>query len=146
MHEIDWARSDFLITTSLRALKAIAVLFHTLHNASFWLSPEEAQRVIQSGQAFCRFYSNLSLASLGRKLCLFKIKPKMHMLCHLIHGCMQQYFADERGVINFLAFSTFQSEDFVGHISRISRRVSAKTHGVKIYHRYLVRIKQALAS
>lgn len=145
MDKFAWTRSDFLMTTALRALKAIGVLFHTLHSASFWLSPEEAERVIESGHAFCRFYSSLSLASLSRNLCLYKIKPKMHMLCHLIHRCIQQYRADEGSVINFLAFSTFQSEDFVGQVSRISRRVSAKTHGVKIYHRYLVRVKRALA-
>ena len=66
------------------------------------------------------------------------------MLCHIVRKMWVRYQIDPNSVTNPLAFSTFQGEDFVGRVARISRRVSAKLHGVKIMHRYLVGIEIAL--
>ena len=56
------------------------------------------------------------------------MKPKIHSLAHIVRTAYLQYQAGSF-CINPIAESTFMCEDFVGRISRLSRRVSAKQHG-----------------
>lgn len=142
--EIPGVSGDIMVTTMLRACRAIGNVFHVLFQASFWLTRAEAEQVIESGHQFCMAYTHLVRLSLARHLCLFKVKPKLHMLCHIFRTALQEYRADPDTVQNCLAYSTFQSEDFVGRISRLSRRVSSKVHGPKIYNRYVVALREAL--
>lgn len=111
---------------------------HVLFNAGFFLTESEAWQAIQSGQRFLICFSQLAEACCNQRLCLFKLKPKLHYFAHLIHRSWQQFQVNTESVVNALAESTFMLEDFVGHISRLSRRVSAKKHGLKIYYRYMV--------
>ena len=142
----DGLKKDKMLEYILTACRAAGALLRTLFKGSFWLSKHEAEKVIERGYEFARMYILLVRCSLDRQLCLFKIKPKLHMFCHLIHMALVQYRVDASSVVNMLAHSTFQCETFVGHVARMSRRVSAKAHGAKILHRYLVAMEMALAS
>lgn len=136
--------NDSLVKTMVRACKAIGFVLHTMFHAGFWFTPQEAEGVISAGHEFGLCYVKLAEICLQRGLCLFKLKPKLHMLCHFFHTSMLQFRRNQDAVVNFLAYSTFQCEDFVGRVSRLSRRVSPKVHGDKIYNRYLVALKRAL--
>ena len=80
----------------------------------------------------------LAEASNRKKLCLWAMKPKLHTLAHIVCTAFQHFTVATDHVINPLAESTFMCEDFVGRVSRLSRRVSAKQHGKKILYRYMV--------
>lgn len=56
---------------------------------------------------------------------------------HIILESYQQFCKDSSCVINPIAEATFMSEDFVGVVARLSRRVSARQHGRNIFNRYL---------
>ena len=135
---------DWILKTILAAATAIGNFFRVVFRSPYKLKPDDAQSAILDVYRFCRLYVLLAHRCLTQKLCLFKVKPKAHMLCHIVRKMWVQYQIDPNSVTNPLAFSTFQGEDFVGKVARISRRVSAKLHGVKIMHRYLVGIEIAL--
>ena len=58
---------------------------------------------------------------------------------------VSQYEACNSAVCNPVASATFMQEDFVGHIGRLSRRVSPRKQGEKLLHRYLAALQKALA-
>lgn len=140
----DDLRDDWILNNISLAAVTIGNFFRMLFKASFKLKPEEAQTAILDGCRFCRLYVLLARTCLSRKLCLFKLKPKFHMLCHILKTMSDQFLVNPNTVVNPLAHSTFQCEDFVGKVARISRRVSPKTHGDKILNRYFVGMQMAL--
>ena len=143
----DDGKDDWIIQTMMEACNAMGQFMRILFKSPYFLKEEmgekDASTAILAGSRFCRLYVDLARATLNRKLCLFKVKPKSHMLCHIVRKMFNEYQVDPHGVVNPVAFSTFQCEDFVGRVSRISRRVSARTHGPKIMNRYLVNLEMA---
>lgn len=77
------------------------------------------------------------------KLCLFKYRPKIHYLNHILLRVYTEWEAGETAV-NPCAEATFMSEDFVGHTARISRRVDPRAVANKVLQRYLLWMQTAL--
>ena len=132
---------DPCIPLIIDACAAIHQFMTVVFSGSFYLTETEAWQMCSSGHAFLVNYVKLATLSFKLGLCLFALKPVMHMFAHILHTAMLQYDLCPTGVINPVAESTFMSEDFIGRIARISRRVSAKQHGLKIMFRYMVSVK-----
>lgn len=128
---------DEIIQSMLDCCGAINHFLHVVFSSSFFLGESETWQFIQAGQSVLNLYVRLATLSYNKKLCLWKLKPKLHMMAHLVHTALVQYKLAGFSV-NVLAESTFMCEDLVGRVSRISRRVNAKLHGRKIYYRYMV--------
>eukprot|EP00438_Fugacium_kawagutii_P009434 Skav202045 [mRNA] locus=scaffold1138:363163:364701:- [translate_table: standard] len=129
---------DEILETILDACGVAEHFMHLLFTCSFFLTETEAWQLIQAGQSFLNAYMKLATLSYNRPLCLWKLKPKLHMLAHIVHTALCQFRKGTTCVINPVAESTFMCEDFIGKVSRLSRRVSAKQHGKKILQRYMV--------
>eukprot|EP00435_Cladocopium_sp_Y103_P030716 s3790_g7.t1 len=123
---------------------AINHFMRVLFSAPYWLSESEAWQAIFAGQEFLSTFAGLAQACYDQKLCLFKLKPKLHMFAHIVLRMLQQFRCGNGCTTNPVAEATFMSEDFVGHVSRLSRRVNARRHGHKIYNRYCVAVCQKL--
>lgn len=136
--------ADEIILAIRDACCALGQYMRLLFSASFWFTPTEAWESVVSGCEFARLFIRLAVLSTRKKLCLYKVKPKLHMYMHILLFSFTQFQVDRHAVVNPLAYSTFQCEDFVGRVAKTSRRVSAKDHGNKILHRYLVAMKSAL--
>ena len=134
---VDFPRDEFL-SLILDACSTIAHFMHILFHSSYWLTESEGWQLIQSGCGFLKAYVKLAEKAHAKGLCLWSLKPVIHLLAHIVHTALQQYRADTTCVINPVAESTFMCEDFVGRVSRLSRRVNAKQHGRKIMYRYMV--------
>lgn len=130
--------NDEILSRMIDACAAISHFMHILFTSAFYLSEAEGWQLIQSGQSFLKDYVTLAEASNRKKLCLWAMKPKLHTLAHIVCTAFQHFTVATDHVINPLAESTFMCEDFVGRVSRLSRRVSAKQHGKKILYRYMV--------
>ena len=128
---------DEMMHAMLESCSAIAHFMHVLFSSGFYLNESEGWQLIQSGQAVLSGYVKLAKLSYNNGLCLFKMKPKIHSLAHIVRTAYLQYQAGSF-CINPIAESTFMCEDFVGRISRLSRRVSAKQHGKNFFYRYMV--------
>lgn len=126
------------------ACGAIHQFMQVVFSASFFLSAAESWQMISSGHAFLVSYAKLAQATFDKGLCLYALKPVIHMFAHIVHTSLQQFRLCPTAVVNPIAEATFMSEDYIGRIARISRRVSPKKHGLKIMFRYMVAVQHFL--
>lgn len=129
---------DPILSLILEACGAIHHFMHIVFSASFFLTESEAWQMISAGHAFLSCYTAVAKKAFDGGYCLFALKPVLHLFAHIVFGALQQFKASSGCVINPIAESTFMAENLVGRISRLSRRVSAKKHGTKIFYRYMV--------
>lgn len=122
----------------------IGTFLRTILAAGIFLTEEQAYRSISAGYSFLMTYQKLAKLALSLKKALFKLKPKCHALAHLILEMLVQYRKNPKAVCNPTSFSTFMCEDFIGHIARLSRRVSPRIQGQKLAYRYLTALRKAL--
>ena len=144
LQHVDLRDVDSILELIVDGSNAASQFMHVLFHGSFWLSEGDAWQAISSGHSFLQCYSKLAAASHTASLCLFKLKPKIHTLCHIVRTMYQQFLTGTDCVINPVAESTFMSEDFVGHVSRLSRRVNPRRQGERVYNRYLVALREKL--
>ena len=142
-HGDEWG-SDAILHGIQAYGKAVGAFFRILYASGYFLESNDAKEAIFNGLACSRQFVALATLCVGKKLCLFKVTPKLHMFCHVLLAMLQQYRIDPTAVINPLAQATFQCEDFVGRVARLSRRVSPKIHGTKVILRYLAAIEKSL--
>eukprot|EP00435_Cladocopium_sp_Y103_P013820 s3258_g3.t1 len=133
-----------MLTLIQDGCKSIGVFLRTLFKAGFFLTEQEAHQAISAGYTFLQTYQKLAKTAFSLNKALYKLKPKAHAFAHLVLEMLVQFKQDRSCVCNCVAFSTFMCEDFVGHIARLSRRVSAKVQGKKVIFRYLVALRRAL--
>ena len=81
--EIPGVSQDIIVTTMMHACKAVGNVFHMLLQASFWITRAEAEQVTERGHQFCLAYAQLVRPTLARRLCLYKVKPKLDLHSHL---------------------------------------------------------------
>lgn len=142
-HGDEWG-SDAILHGIQAYGKAVGAFLRILYASGYFLESNDAREAIFNGLACSRQFVALATLCVGQKLCLFKVTPKLHMFCHVLLAMLQQYRIDPTAVINPLAQATFQCEDFVGRVARLSRRVSPKIHGTKVILRYLAAIEKSL--
>ena len=97
------------------------------------------------GRQFLLCYSKLAEFGLERQLMIYNLVPKLHYLDHVCHDLMTGGGVRKLAwVSNPLANSTAQCEDFIGHLARLSRRVSPKQIYSRVLRRYLAAIADHL--
>ena len=124
---------------------SIGAFLRSLFGAGFFLSQPDAHKAIFAGHSFLLTYMKLAQTSLESNRTLFKLKPKAHAMSHIVFDMLAQYKRHPGSVCNPVSFSTFMCEDFVGHVARLSRRVSPRVQGTKVIYRYLTALKRALS-
>lgn len=135
---------DEILKLIAEASEAIGTFIRILLSSEYFLTPQQAGEAIKCGHFFLLRYMSLTKACMRNKLCLFSVKPKLHMLAHLVLRMLLQYRIDKAAVINCISESTFMAEDFIGKVARLSRRVSPRLQGLKLLYRYLIAIERAM--
>lgn len=136
------SRIDLLLKD---ACKAIRLFMTTILPASLWMTRVEARTVGLGGLHFLRVYGKVSYHCWNEGTCLYNLVPKLHMFHHLSLNVLQPL--QQRGVqniLNPLSYSTFQDEDFIGRVCRLSRRINPRLQGLRTIQRYLVTTRQEL--
>ena len=104
---------------------AIGQCMRTLLKGSLWLDRDEARTAGRAGLHFLACYQKAADITFADRLLRFNLVPKLHMFHHvalyLVKGSLQRDFT-----LNPLAQATFQDEDYIGRVSRLSRRVSPR--------------------
>ena len=95
--------------------------FQAIHRHGIWLPAGCRKQIFEMANGFCKTYSRLAALAYSQRLTLFGLVPKAHALGHI-------YFDLERTKnnsfsINPATWDTSSSEDFVGRVSRQSRRI-----------------------
>ena len=121
------------------------ILFEVLHSHPLWLHRICAQRcqhhltVVLRGFKMCaKIAKDLNIVGYG-------LKPKLHACDHISKDLKRQLLANVPRVLNPLIFSCEANESMVGHVSRISRRVSARTVNTRVLDRVCIKVKYLLS-
>ena len=102
------------------------------------------QKLYASILTALRGYAYLGRAAIGYGIRSFIIKPKHHALHHVAHRLKLQLFEGSEMILSPQAFSCDVNEDFIGRISRLSRRVSIKLCDLRVCQRYHLKIAALL--
>ena len=115
----------------------IHLCMHTLYSEGAFMPCSSALEASSQGHRFLLCYSKLVEYSIEQGKLHFNLTPKCHYLHHILVDLAQA--ARKEGVeqiFNPICNSTSQCEDFIGNISRLSRRVSPKLPHARVLRRY----------
>ena len=140
----DAVASDRLLQIMQEGSRAIGVCMRTMLQAGLWMSLDETSLVGDSAQHFVKCYGKLATICYGRNLCLYNLTPKLHCFHHIALRLLQHSQKQLPFSMNPLAESCFSDEDFIGRISRLSRRVAPRRQSLRTIQRYLASTRQEL--
>lgn len=143
---LEWL-SDVVTTNVLPAQHSVMVAAvwagntwtKILSKAQYFMSEHELDAAAMLGDVCLNSYFSLACWHAQRKLLLFKVRPKAHLMCH-VHSL--RWFSRR----NPGAHATWCDEDLVKHMIRIKRKVHARTATERTLQRYLESLNLKLAS
>ena len=127
------------LSAILDAACGMVHFFQILHKCGAWLQPDVADKLCNDVDIFCSAYSYLASRSVASGVCRFHLEPSLHVYRHMsvrMRGLL------EKGAERILSPGCFlceASEDFVGHIARLSRRCAARATCQRTLQRYLIK-------
>ncbi|CAK9003810.1 Uncharacterized protein SCF082_LOCUS7912 [Durusdinium trenchii] len=125
---VDWflkngTAGDPLFPLAEQAARHVNGFMKSLYSSDLWIESSRAMQIAQMGFAFLVSYMQLAKQAFQAGRSLFIFMPKVHVVHHVVHS-MQQDACAAPMVLNPLSHGVQVDEDYVGRISRISRRVS----------------------
>lgn len=115
------------------------------HHHGLWLERQCAKRVYVSIMTLLRGYSVLARYALQLKIRAFIQKPKQHSLHHIGNFLKSELLKGATLIQSPQSTSCDMNEDFVGRISRLSRRVGFQLCDLRVIERYFMKIKVLLS-
>lgn len=112
----------------LETLGAARDAFQLLHSHPLWLTRECGQLAQYYMTIMIKGYKVLARVSLeDLQVSGFGLKPKLHAMDHISRDLQKQIRSGAPRILNPLAWSCEANESYVGHIARLSRRISSRT-------------------
>lgn len=134
-----WSRFAHLSCACVRAANAA---FSRMAHGPIFLTAEDAAAAHDDLQCFVVAYAALGRYALERGRLLFNQRPKLHMVHHV---ALDLDPGTRARVPNPAIYQTWSDEDFVGRLSRISRRTAGTTACAKrTLDRYLLALRARL--
>lgn len=126
-----------------QAARAARNLQRICYSHNVWMWKTCAGALYSELHSFVKHYNACAFLALHKYQCtLFGMKPKFHMLCHAKYDILRLLQNDECWWIpNPQLWGCEMNEDVVGRISRVVRRVSARTSSSRALQLYLVKCK-----
>ena len=115
------------------------------HHHGLWLERQCAKRVYVSIMTLLRGYSVLARYALQLKIRAFIQKPKQHSLHDIGNFLKSELLKGATLIQSPQSTSCDMNEDFVGRISRLSRRVGFQLCDLRVIERYFMKIKVLLS-
>lgn len=138
---LSWTETLRLVEGSLLkscegGCKLINEAFHILYSNDLWLAPNVAMQAASCGLRFLQMFQDLAKRCYDEGQAFFCYMPKSHLVAHVWH---QLRHDASRGVwsLNPLCMAVQCSEDYIGKVSRLSRRVSPTQVVVRTLERSL---------
>ena len=122
------------------ASQLINTCIRELYSNDLWIRSNEALRIASLGLRFLECFMELAATCFQQNISSFIYMPKIHIIHHIFDTMTTQAVdPNTPWVLNPLAHAVQQDEDYVGKVSRVSRRVSAP----QVVRRVLERSLQA---
>ena len=115
-----------------------------MHSHDLFLPASCARFMFRSGLKLLRGYAFLASFCLQRGMKLFSLRPKTHYFHHTLMEMEEQLAAGHKWILSPAIFNCESNEDYIGRISRLSRKVSPKICSQRVIDRYLVGMYLAL--
>ena len=111
------------------------------HSHQVFLKPYCAKFVHVSGMKLLRGYAYLASRAIQEGKRLYSLRPKLHYYHHVLLDLETQIRRRDEWCLNPALFGCESNEDYIGRISRLSRKVSPKSISQRTIDRYLVAVK-----
>ncbi|OLQ15450.1 hypothetical protein AK812_SmicGene349 [Symbiodinium microadriaticum] len=135
---------DQLLRVIFGAADAMGVFMRTVLAGGLWLTSAEATTLYDSGMHFLQSYGKCASIAFRRNLCRYNLTPKLHCWHHLCYDLKRSLDRGLQYHLSPLADANFADEDFVGRVSRLSRRVSPRLQALRTIGRYLAATRAQL--
>lgn len=112
-----------------------------VHHHKLWLERDCARRLYIAMMSVLRGYVVLGRKSLEMKIRAFIQKPKLHGLHHLAYFLLSRLKSGDSLIPNPQWTACEMNEDFLGRISRLSRRVGFRLVDLRVGQRYFLKVK-----
>ena len=115
------------------------------HGHGMFLTPSCAKFMVKAGYRLLKGYCYLAQRCVGEHRKFFALRPKVHYYHHMLVEMATQLERGDAAILNAPSmFNSESNEDFIGRVSRISRRVSPRLITMRTLQRYLVGCKLML--
>lgn len=139
--EIHGERYSALEAALIETFESAKIVFGVLHSHQLWLSRLCAQRVQHHLTVLVRGYKCLAREARLLRIVAYGLKPKLHAVDHINRDLQRQLNNGAPRVLNCMVFSCEANESVVGHVSRLSRRVSSRTVSHRVLDRICIKVK-----
>ncbi|CAK9065242.1 unnamed protein product [Durusdinium trenchii] len=117
------ASVDPLFPKCREAVIAMNRFMEQLYSSELWIASDVALPLARLGEKFLSLYMDLAYEAFHAGRHHFVFMPKAHILSHVIETMMTDCQSGAPYVLNPLTHAVQVDEDFVGKVSRVSRRV-----------------------
>ena len=139
---LDWVQAQDLSDYPLLELcKQAAICISTCPEGRFrsdgWLEKNDAHRIADNSLRFLSLYRELAFKSHQANKALFSLMPKGHALDHLLLS-LKISAVNHDYSLSILVTSVQIDKDYIGKVSRLSRRTSAEQSIKRVLQRSLM--------
>lgn len=117
-----------------------------IHGHGIWLVSSCVGHFRKAVHQFGINYAHLAAHCMAKKYCLFGMVPKIHAYMHFRTEFDDALADGRRATLNPAVFDTSMCEDFVGRISRQSRRIAFRNVERSVLGSYQVKARLAIKS
>lgn len=118
------AQNKKVLTWMQQGAKAGLAFSQGIHSHGLWQRPSCVVFHRRALQKFGNAYANLAHFCMGESCNLFGMVPKLHAFMHFRADCDDSIRDQRQWTMNPCAWDNSMSEDFIGRVSRQSRRIS----------------------
>ena len=115
-----------------------------MHSHGCFLPRCCAKLQLEAGLSFIRGYAFMAKFCTSKGVAGYRLRPKLHYMHHMLYESQQQLQAGASFILSSSIDLCEQNEDFIGRISRVSRRAAARTSSLRTTQRYLVKVRALL--
>ena len=131
-----------LLAGMLQTVQGALTYVGIYHSHGLFMPRSCARLMLKSGLRLFRGYLWLAQRSNDENMKMFSLRPKVHFFSHFLHDLRIQIERGDERIFNYSsAFNCESNEDFIGRVSRISRRVSPKLASKRTIQVYLLSCK-----
>ena len=133
----DRFKGDEMLHLCNEAVIAINTCLTGLYVGDAFLEASTARQLGEHGLKFLRRYALLARKAVEQGQTMFSLLPKLHCLHHLFLQDLLLASESAQYLVNPLCYSVQLSEDFIGQLSRLSRRVHPTKCSERCIQRHL---------
>jgi len=140
-----WSQQDRKVLSWMSfAARAGLSFSQGIHGHGIWLAPSCVSHCRNAVQKFGTNYALLANHCLEKGYCLYGMVPKLHSYMHFRTDFDDSVKKKQEHTLNPALFDCSMSEDFVGRISRQSRRIPFRNIERGILGSYQVKARMAI--